>query len=346
MAGKRIPDLDFLRGLAILGVLFRHSAWYNNFARAGWAGVDLFFVLSGFLVSGLLFSEFKKYGRVRIGRFLIRRGFKIYPTFYVFLITAFLFNAWINGHTFPMKDMLAEVLFLQNYFQGCFMHTWSLAIEEHFYLLLSLFVFLMLRAKWLDNRRLMTGLLISSILLVTLLRMHYFFVHRHEPYLEIYYTHLRMDGLLLGVLLSYLFHFTEGFHAFTHKHKPVLLIAGFALISPLFYVRAGSMFFNTLGFNVIHLGFAVFTAYAAKGDLTAAIGKFRRAGRLIRMISSIGIYSYSIYVWHLLLSDFIEKVLNLKTGGVLYLAVTIIAGILLSKLIEQFFLRIREKTFA
>lgn len=135
-------------------------------------------------------------------------------------------------------------------------------------------------------------------------------------------------------------------HAFTHKYKPFLLIAGFALISPLFFIRAGSMFFNTLGFNIIHLGFAVFTAYAAKGDLTAAIGKFRPAYRLIRMISSIGIYSYSIYVWHLLLSDFIEKVLNLKTGGVLYLAVSIVAGILLSKLIEQFFLRIREKTFA
>lgn len=51
-------------------------------------------------------------------------------------------------------------------------------------------------------------------------------------------------------------------------------------------------------------------------------------------------------MWHLLPSDFIEKVLNLKTRGVLYLAVTIIVGILLSKLIEQFFLRIREKTFA
>jgi len=67
-------------------------------------------------------------------------------------------------------------------------------------------------------------------------------------------------------------------HAFTFKYKPFLLIAGFALISPLFFVRAGSIFFYTLGFNAIHLGFAVFTAYAARGDLTAAIGKFRPAG--------------------------------------------------------------------
>ena len=92
MPDNRIRDLDFLRGLAIIGVLLRHSAFENIFARAGWAGVDLFFVLSGFLVSGLLFREYKKTGTVRIGRFLIRRGFKIYPTFYIFLIVSFIYN--------------------------------------------------------------------------------------------------------------------------------------------------------------------------------------------------------------------------------------------------------------
>jgi len=76
----RIKGLDFLRGIAILLVLFRHNPLGNNiFYHFGWLGVDLFFVLSGFLVSGLLFTEYKKRGEVRIKRFLIRRGFKIYP---------------------------------------------------------------------------------------------------------------------------------------------------------------------------------------------------------------------------------------------------------------------------
>src|SRR6185295_15310789 len=90
----RDPGLDVLRGVAVLLVLFRHFdtppeelmhpvravvMWLN---RVGWIGVDLFFVLSGFLVSGLLFEEYERHGTLRVGRFLVRRGFKIYPGFY------------------------------------------------------------------------------------------------------------------------------------------------------------------------------------------------------------------------------------------------------------------------
>ena len=83
----RIKGLDLLRGIAILLVLFRHCDIENNILHHfGWLGVDLFFVLSGFLVSGLLFNEYKKIGKVKIGRFLIRRGFKIYPPFYFFVL--------------------------------------------------------------------------------------------------------------------------------------------------------------------------------------------------------------------------------------------------------------------
>ena len=78
----RLQEIDFLRGLAILIVLFRHH-WLTSFTfNFGWAGVDLFFVLSGFLVSGLLFSEYKKFGDLKPFRFLVRRGFKIYPMFF------------------------------------------------------------------------------------------------------------------------------------------------------------------------------------------------------------------------------------------------------------------------
>src|SRR6266511_858077 len=93
----RVQQLDVLRGVAVVLVLGRHvelpattvapavqaaaTFWY----QIGWVAIDLFFVLSGFLISGLLFTEYQKHGTVRIGRFLIRRGFKIYPAFYVML---------------------------------------------------------------------------------------------------------------------------------------------------------------------------------------------------------------------------------------------------------------------
>jgi len=346
MAGKRIVDLDFLRGLAILGVLLRHSSWTNNFARAGWAGVDLFFVLSGFLVSGLLFNEYKKTGHVRIGRFLIRRGFKIYPTFYIFLIVAFLVYPLFLGMHFPVSNMLSEIFFVQSYFQGCFMHTWSLAIEEHFYLLLSLFIFIMFSARNLNNKRLMTTSLIVGIVLVVLLRLLFVYTNSQDPYIPIFYTHLRMDGLLLGVLLAYLLYFYESFGGFIEKYRIILFVLALGLVSPLFYVKAGGLFFNTIGFNIIHLGFGLMIAIAAKGKLVDRFNNSRIFKPIIRTMAYIGIYSYSIYVWHLLFSDIIEKGLHLETGGILYLFVTISGGIVLSILIEQTFIKIRDRLFA
>ena len=67
----------------------------QRWVNFGWVGVDLFFVLSGFLVSGLLFQEYQRHGKIRVGRFLIRRGFKIYPSFYVF-IAAVIYIQWSN----------------------------------------------------------------------------------------------------------------------------------------------------------------------------------------------------------------------------------------------------------
>src|ERR1039458_9010613 len=89
---RRNLQLDVLRGLAILMVLACHSifvqkpSWNAAFIRAGWSGVDLFFVVSGFLISGLLFSEYRKTGGIRFRRFAIRRAVKIYPAFYAIVV--------------------------------------------------------------------------------------------------------------------------------------------------------------------------------------------------------------------------------------------------------------------
>ena len=77
----RITSIDFLRGVAVLLVVFRHIMLEPILSNIGWVGVDLFFVLSGFLVSNLLFQEYKQTKTVKPIRFLIRRGFKIYPLF-------------------------------------------------------------------------------------------------------------------------------------------------------------------------------------------------------------------------------------------------------------------------
>jgi peptidoglycan/LPS O-acetylase OafA/YrhL len=134
----RLAPLDVLRFFAIFFVLLRHvpGTWPWAF-RFGWSGVDLFFVLSGFLVTGLLFGERRKRGRADVVRFLVRRAFKIYPSFWALVAATAVFFA-ATGERPRLTQWACELLFLQNYGPSIWSHTWSLAVEEHFYLLLAL----------------------------------------------------------------------------------------------------------------------------------------------------------------------------------------------------------------
>lgn len=115
---RRNTNLDALRAIAIFLVLGAHSGyrglWEKPWARAGWAGVDLFFVLSGFLVSGLLFIAYKERGRIDCSHFYIRRGFKIWPAFYVLMVVGVLSDLVVRGR-FVSAGLLPEIFFVQNY---------------------------------------------------------------------------------------------------------------------------------------------------------------------------------------------------------------------------------------
>ena len=139
---KRIKGLDELRGVAILLVLGAHQPINKILTLSGWTGVTLFFVLSGFLVSGLLFKEYQQNGTITPARFLARRAVRIYPPFYVMLFTTVLISyftdlkmtepKWRGGAALPLSNFLSEIFFLQNYHPGLWGQCWSLAVEEHF----------------------------------------------------------------------------------------------------------------------------------------------------------------------------------------------------------------------
>src|SRR5215470_10370022 len=113
-------------------VLFQQPGWWSRpLIYGGWIGVDLFFVLSGFLVSGLLFREHLTHQRIEVGSFLARRGLKIYPGFYVLIAVSVLASVAMH-RALSAAGVLSEVFFVQNYRRGLWPHTWSLAVEEHF----------------------------------------------------------------------------------------------------------------------------------------------------------------------------------------------------------------------
>lgn len=340
----RLKSIDILRSFAIIGVLFRHSIINTFYARAGWAGVDLFFVLSGFLVSGLLFHEFLKTDKVNIKLFLIRRGFKIYPAFYIFLIVALITEKYWFHVNYPSKNILSEVCFMQSYFDGCFLHTWSLAIEEHFYILLSVFILLAVHYKWILNKQLMIAFFSLSVLLVFLLRLQYVISHIQEPSMHFFKTHLRIDGLLIGVLVSYYYHFSENFKTFISKYRLSLFAIALVFISLPFIFSADSFFMLTFGLTIMQAGFGIIVALAAV--FSNKIDSYRFANFFVtKALSYIGRYSYSIYLWHLFLYKMLSEFWQKEPPVIIYFAVTIIGGICLSLLVEQVFLKIRDKYF-
>src|SRR5271170_6931420 len=142
----RIKRLDILRCAAVLLVLFHHTAVLPSISQMGFVGVDLFFVLSGFLISGLLYEEYHKRGSISFPRFFIRRGLKIYPAFYVMLLVTFIVQL-AAGKLSGWGAYLREILFIQDYKPGIWTHCWSLGVEEHFYILLPILLLFLIRVS-------------------------------------------------------------------------------------------------------------------------------------------------------------------------------------------------------
>src|SRR5277367_5590669 len=211
-SNMRNKRLDVLRCVAILLVIGHHAQTFPVWTRTGWVGVDLFFVLSGFLISGLLYSEYKKRQNISVGRFFIRRGLKIYPAFYFFLLATLAAQLLLFKGSVPLRPYLYEMLFIQNYHFGIWLHTWSLAVEEHFYIALALLlvVFARLSPARANPFRAIPWIFVFVAFTCMLLRI--LTIRLTSPSIfrtpwVMNTTHCRVDGLFFGVFIGYLYHF-------------------------------------------------------------------------------------------------------------------------------------------
>ena len=317
---SRMPQLDVLRGLAVLMVCACHYPCYW-FAGAGWIGVDLFFVLSGFLVSGLLFSELKHCDSLSIGRFYLRRGLKIYPAFYFFLlITTLMHPAFIGSRLFH------EAIFVQNYLPRVWGHTWSLAVEEHFYFALPLLVLALgkPRLHWLPYLAMVVFAACSAGRLWTAL---------HATDIEAVQspTHLRADALLLGVALSYIYHFRRA--QFTALSRWWVGAIGLLLVAcNLFFVTNSSIMVRAILTTGNSVGFACILAWAMTRD------RLRQP-----LLEKIGFYSYSIYLWHMLVAGVWRSHPFSLATFVANIVSAVLLGVMMAVLVEQPILQLRDR---
>jgi len=321
----RNQSLDVLRGVAILLVLGRHFPYYDLWTRGGWIGVDLFFVISGFLISGLLFSEYKGTGAISFLRFFTRRGFKIYPPYYAFLLLTLPFT--IDRLTW------ADLTFMQSYFTGFWGHGWSLSVEEHFYIILPLS--LMLSQLLCPRSEFRWVPYALPVLIALCLAMRAEVGPGATTRQVIDPTHLRIDALFAGVTLGWFFHFKrESFRS--AARKIYLLPCGIVLSSSAFFVDQSSFWVYTVGLTANLMGFACVVMWAVEHPVLGGL----------KPIAMIGTFSYSIYLWHWPLWQIVEGSLGVtRTGFWAYVFASIATGIMMAKAVEVPSLRFRDRVF-
>jgi peptidoglycan/LPS O-acetylase OafA/YrhL len=365
-ATYRNATLDVVRGVAILMVILSHLAlvdkqvvtidifkyiqtFFSVIKVGGWSGVDLFFVLSGFLISGLLFKEYKQTGIIKVKTFLIRRGFKIYPGFVLFIVFSFIFETILSLHfhksRFLTIDYVKDLFFLHNYLGGRWDTTWSLDVEEAFYILLPLFLLTYIHFKKISLKGLISSYIVLMILSIT---GRYIMNMRHPAYnfqLQYTYSHLRLDALFFGVLLSYLYHYhKEQLFVFFSRFKYAITVCSILMILPDFMFRRDQN-------NWISI-YLLSTNPIAYGSLLILALKSNSKVFGNKTLAFIGRNSYAMYLWFPFLNVYLQKSFQPHASErafilyfIFYISGTILVGMLITKMIEQPLLKLRDRLY-
>jgi peptidoglycan/LPS O-acetylase OafA/YrhL len=289
---KTLPELDGLRGLAVLGVLFYHchtrleGTWIHYVSLWGWAGVNLFFVLSGFLITSILLDAREKPRYFR--NFYGRRALRIWPVYVLVLAVVYAQSDWFIGPK-PLEAIKAApwwayIFFVQNLFHlalpPAIGPTWSLAIEQQYYLLWAPLV-RFLRRPWM-----LAGVLFAALVCSPLLR------HLNPAWLWGLPTHtlIKLDGIALGSLLAL------GVYTLALNRRAWLWIGLGTLamgMAAAATVAGGTAFLDT----ALATGFAgaVLAAMASTGARNPLSAMLRRGP-----LAFYGRISYGLYMTHIM----------------------------------------------
>lgn len=299
---RHIPPLDGLRGMAILLVV---SAHYFNFIPAfsfGWSGVDLFFVLSGYLITGRLLDSLGK--PAYFSNFYRNRILRIFPLYYCVLLVFFAgLHFFIKPATAPLISFYllhwkSFFLFTDNWTfirfgmpnASYLLHFWSLAVEEQFYLVWPALIYLLPGSK----TRLRSFATIALLVLAARCILSGYFPPRPDPPFYYFNTFLRMDSFVIGALLRQL-HYSK--ILIPEKLVTLLLLSTLILIalSPLVFgdMDTTNPFFATVGYTLTALFFACLLHKSIQFPHSILARLF--TARWLRFFGKI---SYGLYLLH------------------------------------------------
>jgi peptidoglycan/LPS O-acetylase OafA/YrhL len=293
--------LDGLRGIAILAVVLFHARLAS--AQVGYIGVQIFFSLSGFLITCLLVEEWARFHSIGVGRFYLRRVLRLFPAL-VLMLLAFVAFAGLAGPRaaakLAVREAVIALFYASNwacafsphrpYFLG---HTWSLSIEEQFYLLWPLFLLWALR-RGVSRASLLNWLLLGFFAAIASRCLQY--VRWGDPYRLSFGTDTQADSLVLGCALAVVLE-----PALLRRNPRVDVVLGWCSAASL----AGLLW---LGLSApwdwglqARLGFPLIALLATLTVLGVVVSPASVLGRLVsnRCLVWLGRISYGLYLWHL-----------------------------------------------
>ena len=332
-----IPSLDGLRALAVASVILFHcktpvldsAPWLTPFAN-GSLGVTCFFVISGLLITRLLLDELGESGRIDLSRFYIRRSFRIFPAFYAYLLVVAVLGL-IHFAPIDLKSFIYAATYVRNYAPHptvvLLEHTWSLSVEEQFYLLWPACLFFFSPRTCLR----IAGL---AILLAPLSRLlTYAFVPSMRDHIN-FMLHTRLDAIMVGAFLSLSQHQNVFKRLRATLAKPVWLlpVALYFLFEQTLEAHYRGAFSLTAGFSLDALACGIVILYATTTP-NSWLGKLLN----LRWLRHLGVISYSLYLWQQLFT----------VGNAVRFPLNLIAILVCAEasywLIERPFLKLRNR---
>lgn len=309
-------SLDVLRGIAVAFVVAHHFFLVPN----GALGVDIFFVLSGFLITTILCEEFDRTQTISIKRFYLRRVLRLAPLLYTLVIGYVLVSCLFS----PVEDRsrgLLEALTVATYTSNVYgLHgmdvgplafTWSLCVEEHFYLIWPVLLFAALKFR--VRRAAILVSILGTIVGVMLWRSHVYddYLEEHagvwKAWFRVYSgTDTRADGLLVGCVLGLL----ASWNYLPHSKMGIamLRVVGIAAAVAAGYCIFFVPIFSPPLMRWMFTGFAVLVAISMAWLLAREPEIFKRNSLAIRALAGLGKLSYGLYLVHLPITELYSKI--------------------------------------
>jgi len=359
--------LDGFRGIAVLGVIFGHIFGFfdlhailgalfvpfSKLAAVGTFGVDMFFVISGFLITGLLLDDLEN-GKIRIKRFYFRRFLKIIPQYTLTVIAGLILMLVYHIQGFgqaenynPFHNIWINFVFLQNYYDSIQLptlaHLWTIAVEEQFYFIYPLILIsisLLLKGSY-QRRVVLTAICIILLIIGNLCRydeISAIFRLKGGTF-AFQKTHFHFDGLVFGILIKLIEPYLYRINGTLKKLFSFACFIGALAIYLMFIVNGVNVFFwPTFGLAYLAPGLLIISALIDESSFI----KYFEENQALRWV---GRSSYGIYLWHYILLFFFLA--NCKQPILLnviitYVITTILIGFLSTVTVERYFLSFRS----